>query len=46
MNKILISVKINSDIHQKLKEHKEKNGVPITFTIEEAVKEYLKKKGV
>lgn len=41
MNKVLLSVKINAETYEKLKEHKKRNGVPITFTIDQAVNEYF-----
>lgn len=39
-----MSVRISKDVHKMLQEYKKETGVAISFTIEKAVQEYLKRK--
>ena len=44
INENYVTIKINKSTHDLLKEYKDKFGVPINFTVDEAVNYYLKEK--
>lgn len=42
-NEDYVTIKINKCTHELLKYYKKKYGIPINFTVDEAVHDYLKK---
>lgn len=42
-NENYVTIKINKSTHELLKEYKKKFGIPINFTVDVAINDYLKK---